>query len=304
MKNHMAERLISLCLTAVFMTTPIMTAQAQEAAGSTDAGDVAVVDVVSGETLDDKELDKDLAQTIDKDVAEFQEMGLIDISDEFVASVDEEGEVTYELKAGEYENTISVLQNDKSAVKLSVEQDDITNEFIINADGTMILDGNEIDFGEVETEIVEDNIQEDSAEGGIAPMASNVINRLTPTCPYGKASDYTYKLGSKSNKSLYLQNEIIKISFTVFIPIISKQLGVPKVLGNAVKNFYYTMRKKDPHSKYMSYKVTNYAHKNYKNTYIKPVKLYGFKSNYTWYTKASYKGTAVKETLYQTKQMN
>ena len=304
MKNHMVKRLISLCLTAVFMTTPIMTAQAQEAAGSTNAGDVAVVDAASGETLDDKELDKDLAQTIDKDVAEFQEIGLIDISDEFVASVDEDGEVTYELKAGEYENTISVLQNDKSAVKLSVEQDDITNELIMNADGTMILDGNEIDFGGVETEIVEGDIQEDSAEGGIAPMASNVINRLTKTCPYGKASDYTYKLGSKSNKSLNLQKKIESVSFSVFSTIICKALGISGLAGTAVHVFYDTMKKKDPHSKYMSYKVTNYAHKNYKNTYIKPVKLYGFKSNYTWYTKASYKGTAVKETLYQTKQMN
>lgn len=158
----------------------------------------------------------------------------------------------------------------------------------------MTVDGNVIEVEQEEEILPDKNIA----------RAPAIFNRLTNVCPYGKAADYNYKLGSKNTSNLKLEREIKKTAFSVFTSIICSQLGIPSPVGSAMKKLYNFTVKNDPHSKYLSCKTTNYAHKNYHNTYIKPIKMYGFKCNYTWYTKKSYQGSSVKETLYQTKEIN
>lgn len=58
-----------------------------------------------------------------------------------------------------------------------------------------------------------------------------------------------------------------------------------------------------PSTKGLSYKATNYAHKNYTNTYISPIKKYAYRSDFTWYPNKNYKGNTYKETLYFIKQI-
>ena len=53
------------------------------------------------------------------------------------------------------------------------------------------------------------------------PMATAIdmyrFNRLTNVCPYGKAADYNYKLGSGSNSNLKLPNFLRKIIKSKFV---------------------------------------------------------------------------------------
>jgi len=174
------------------------------------------------------------------------------------------------------------------------------------------VDGNKIEIEEIAS-ATDDGV--DAARlmeaGGVS-----VINRLTKVCPYGKESDYTYKLGIAENKNINLEQAIKDMTFTVFLAALTGALGLSAKIGGAplviVKGegyadtplgcIYTFINYFDAETRGLSFKVTNYAHEKYKDRYIKPVNLYGFKSNYTWYTKPNFKGYTEKETLYQTKE--
>lgn len=290
----MIKRGISVCLVVSMLSTASLTAFAQDAPMSTvENSGVQNINIVSEKAVDDATVSGALKNELKKDREQFSELGLIGIADEMRAEVKDD-EITYVLKSGEYENIIKVQNNDDESFKMSVRQDDILNEVAVDEDGTMTVDGNVIEVEQEEETLPNNNIA----------RAPAVFNRITDVCPYGKAADYTYKLGSSNKASLSIQKEVAKTAFGTFVSIICKQLNVPKAVGKAFKKIYNYAVDKDPHSKYLSSKCTNYAHKNYHNTYIKPVKLYGFKSNYTWYTQKNYKGKTVKKTLYQTKEIN
>lgn len=281
---------LSICLVISMLSTTSLTAMAQDVSKTAQ---VQNINIVSEEEIEEAAVSAELKNELKKDREQFSELGIIGIADEMKAEV-EDDEIRYVLQSGEYENVIKVQNNNDHSFKMSVKQDDILNEVIVNQDGTMTVDGNVIEV-EQEKEILPDK--------NIA-RAPAIFNRLTNVCPYGKAADYNYKLGSKNTSNLKLEREIKKTAFSVFTSIICSQLGIPSPVGSAMKKLYNFTVKNDPHSKYLSCKTTNYAHKNYHNTYIKPIKMYGFKCNYTWYTKKSYQGSSVKETLYQTKEIN
>lgn len=290
----MIKRGISVCLVVSMLSTASLTVFAQDAPVSTvENSGVQNINIVSEKAVDDAAVSGALKNELKKDREQFSELGLIGIADEMKAEVKDD-EITYVLKSGKYENVIKVQNNNDKSFEMSVRQDDILNEVAVDENGTISVDGNVIEVEQEEEALSNNNIARAPAR----------FNRLTNICPYGKAADYNYKLGSGSNSNLKLEREIKKTAFSVFTSIICSQLGIPGAVGDAMEKLYDFTVEKDPHTKYLSCKNTNYAHKNYHNTYIKPIKMYGFKCNYTWYTKKSYKGSSVKETLYQTKEIN
>lgn len=150
------------------------------------------------------------------------------------------------------------------------------------------------------TEICKDIIQAYSAE----PKSVEVINRIVKVCPYGTASAYTHELGTKNNPNINLEKEIAKLAISVFATIFCKQLGVDTVVADIYSDIYNYLKDNDPNTKGLSYKVTNYAHKNYTNTYITPIKTYAFKSVYKWYSRTNYQGNIKNSTVYQTKEFS
>lgn len=140
----------------------------------------------------------------------------------------------------------------------------------------------------------EDNFRQSSGE---------VTNWLTTSCPYGKKADYNYKLGTKKDANVTLTTAISNLTYSAFMFLICKQLGVAKALSSGLSSLFGTVRTLNPSTRGLSYKATNYAHKKYHNTYIKPIRKYAYKSNYTWYPEKKYKGKAYLKTYYQMKQI-
>lgn len=130
-----------------------------------------------------------------------------------------------------------------------------------------------------------------------------VTNWLTPTCPYGKKADYTYKLGTAKVADITLTAAIENLALSAFVSLICKKLGVSTVKSDALSSVFSYIKTRNPTTKGLSYIVTNYAHKDYHNTYIKPIGRYAYKSNYKWYPEKNYKGTAYSQTLFFMKQI-
>ena len=300
----MKKQAISLLLIVTMFTSLTTISNAQETTGTSKTHNdinTQIFDEKSDEYVRKNQVDKKTQKSMDDDISALQNFGVLSPSDELTANINTDNHIDYTIESEGYENTITILQNDSDTFKMSVQQDDIHNELTIKDDGTMILDGNEIEFAPTETTTDTDQITE--SENGIALARVTVINRLTNVCPYGSSKDYTYKLGTGKNANINLKKKIEDIALKTFTPIICKLLGVPNVT-TPLKKVYENLRKNDPRTKGISYKVTNYAHKKYTNTYIKPIKMYGFKSLYTWYSKKDYKGKTYKNTLYQTKEFS
>lgn len=224
----MIKRGISVCLVVSMLSTASLTAFAQDAPMSTvENSGVQNINIVSEKAVDDATVSGALKNELKKDREQFSELGLIGIADEMKAEVKDD-EITYVLKSGEYENIIKVQNNDDESFKMSVRQDDILNEVAVDEDGTMTVDGNVIEVEQEEETLPNNNIA----------RAPAVFNRITDVCPYGKAADYTYKLGSSNKASLSIQKEVAKTAFGTFVSIICKQLNVPKAVGKAFKKIY------------------------------------------------------------------
>lgn len=292
----MIKRTISACLVVSMLSTASLTAFAQDTPVSTVGNSgVQNINIVSEKAVDNAAVSGALKDELKKDREQFSELGLIGIADEMKAEVKDD-EITYVLKSGKYENVIKVQNNDDKSFEMSVRQDDISDEIIVDKDGTLFIDGN----------VIEAEQEEETLSDKTIARAPAVFNRLTDVCPYGKAADYNYKLGTRNTSDLSLHQEIKSMTFTGFVKLVCAYFKIDtEGKGQSIFGKIYNLAQKvSPKSKALSCKATNYAHKKYKNTYIKPIKMYGFKSNYTWYTEKNYKGQSTKKTLYQTKEIN
>lgn len=279
-----------------------LVALAQENLKMTNREDVQILDLKMDESIDSSLINSEIKEVIDKDLGSLKKIGLLDLSEEFVAKIDTNSNIIYEGDFGGYTNTISIIQNDEDILKMIICQDDINNELIIRSDGTYILDGNII--GDEQTKVAEETIQLSNMLSDVEPKSVEVINRITNICPYGSASDYSYKLGTKKDANINLEKKISKIAVAAFGTILCIELGVSTIASKVYAGLYSFLKDSDPNIKGLSYKATNYAHKNYTNTYIKPIKMYGFKSVYKWYGGINYDGCTTTNTVYQTKEFS
>lgn len=142
-----------------------------------------------------------------------------------------------------------------------------------------------------------------SSDTNISPKSGEVMNWVTSACPYGSKSDYTHRLGTAKDPDITLTATISSLATSVVVAVICKELGVSLGLSSGLGYVVSWIKGRNPSTRGLSYKVTNYAHKNYTNTYIKPIKKYVFRSAYTWYPEKNYKGSTYKQTLYRMKQI-
>ncbi|MBE5901089.1 MAG: hypothetical protein E7280_04190 [Lachnospiraceae bacterium] len=129
-----------------------------------------------------------------------------------------------------------------------------------------------------------------------------VLNQTVSKCPYGNASDYSYKMGTGAKASIKLDKAISQITSVAFEFIVVAELGIPGLIVDAYDLAYAGLSAYSPQTKGISCKWTNYSHKKYKDTYIKPIDMYVYKTMYKWYSELNYKGVEIPETCYQTKQ--
>lgn len=296
--EYMKKRIISICLVIILVLSSSLVALAHENLKMTNREDVQILDLKMGESIDSSLINSEIKEVIDKDLVSLNKIGVLSLSEEFVAKVDTNNNIIYEGDFGGYTNTISIIRNDEDILKMIICQDDINNELIIRSDGTYILDGNVI--GDEQTKVAEETIGLSDVE----PKSVEVINRITNICPYGSASDYSYKLGTKKDANINLEKKISKIAVATFGTILCFELGVTTIVSKVYAGLYSFLKDSDPNIKGLSYKATNYAHKNYTNTYIKPIKMYGFKSVYKWYGGINYDGCTTTNTVYQTKEFS
>ncbi|HYE09185.1 MAG TPA: hypothetical protein VEF53_03300 [Patescibacteria group bacterium] len=138
----------------------------------------------------------------------------------------------------------------------------------------------------------------------------NVINQpfQQTQCPYGSASDYSYKAGSEQDSNIALEKAIRNYTVAALAIIVVYNAGPLLIAaigggGTAVSTGLFTKMLNDavsssPDSKALSYKLTFYYHKNYTNGNIPPILMYVRKNVITYYPEASYKGASSKYTSY------
>lgn len=187
-------------------------------------------------------------------------------------------------------NKISVDMSDTGIV-LNIQENDIYNKLQIDDDGTVYIDG----------KILETN--NNSTDGEISPQSGEVMNWVVPNCPYDSKSSYTHLLGTKKDPDITLTVAISNLATGAVITIICLELGVSSGLSSGLGAVVSWIRDRNPSTRGLSYKATNYAHKNYTNTYITPIKKYAYRSDYTWYPNKNYDGDTYKQTLYHIKQI-
>ena len=199
------------------------------------------------------------------------------------------------------EKQFDTINND---VVLNITEGNIHNEFKICDDGNMYLDGAKVptENNKVSDEIADKSILTDT-EDGFRQSSGEVTNWLTTNCPYGKKADYNYKLDTKKDADITLTAAISNLTYSAFMLIISRELGLIGILTGSLTTVFDYIRTRNPSTRGLSYKATNYAHKKYHNTYIKPIRKYAYRSDYKWYPEKKYKGTAYSKTYYYVKQI-
>lgn len=290
MKKRILRCLTSVVLSIVFCVTSVSSVNAVDL-GTQGTGKV---DIVAQELI---QKDDKLKVQEDNLCEELATLEMVGLETEFIETTElSEDEIVYvyELSEGVV-NKISVDMIDTEIV-LNIQENNIYNEVRIDDDGTMYIDG----------EMVVDNdnlITEMALYEEVSPYSGEVTNWLTSTCPYGSKSNYTYLLGSKKDPDITLTTAISNLATTAVILILAKELAVSAALSTGLSVVVTWIKDRNPSTRGLSYKATNYAHKNYTNTYITPIKKYAYRSDFTWYPNKNYKGVSHKETMYYIKQI-
>ncbi len=242
------------------------------------------------------EEDKALEENKDELVAELSLLNDIGLSIEDLKSIrTDESNITYlyeYLDEVDDEITVKALND---GFLLNIVEGFIKNKVVIKNDGRIFIDGVEVECNSEENIIVDDD--------EVLPMAGNVMNWLTTTCPYGKKADYTYKLGTGKNSDITLTDSIENLAISVVVIIICKYIGVSSKASTGIGTIVSWIRSRNPSTRGLSYKVTNYAHKNYHNKYITPIRKYAYRCDYKWYSEKNYGGAEYKKTYYNIKEI-
>lgn len=290
MKRRMLRCLMSVLLIVVLCVTSISSANAADS----DLKGTEKVNLVARELICEDEELKAQEDKLYKELEILEEVGL---ETEFINATEHNVEdivYVYELSEG-IVNKVTVDSSDTEIV-LNIRENSICNEVRIDDDGAMYVDG---------IRVVEDDLNTDVTllNNKISPYSGEVMNWITSTCPYGTKSSYTYLLGTKKDADITLTNAISNLATSVVVAIICSKLGVSAVLSTGIGVVVAWIKDRNPSTRGLSYKATNYAHKNYTNTYITPISKYAYRSDFTWYTLKNYGGSTYKETMYYMKQI-
>ena len=164
----------------------------------------------------------------------------------------EEDQLTYSIDYGVVEDDIKVLLRSNEYTEYQVIEGDKTDSIIYYEDGTVCVNG----------EVIEKNADEYYIH------TDDYSDWWSSKCPYGKSSDYTYKIGSKNNSNVentkYWQN----LTYTAFSLALSAALWYfvcpySGFISNIVSTVFSALSYDDtPYTKHMSFKLNKYYHKN------------------------------------------
>lgn len=291
MKQTLLKYLMSIVLTFAIFFVSIANVNATDIKTS----EISKIDVVTQQLIRNNSNLKSLKNHLYSNLKILENIGLETDFIDKAEIIDNHIFFVYKYLDG-VKNKISVDTID-TGIMLNIQEGTIHNKFLINNDGTMYIDEKKV--------VLNNNLltEDFSPSEEISLYSGEVTNWVTSTCPYGSKSSYTYRLGTKKDSDITLTTAISNLATTAVILIISAELGVSVALSTGLSIVVTWVKDRNPTTRGLSYKATNYAHKNYKNTYIKPIKKYAYRSDFTWYPNKNYKGTTYKETLYYIKQI-
>lgn len=183
------------------------------------------------------------------------------------------------------ENNVTVTY-EKDATNYEISQGALNDTVTITGDGEVFLNNKSIGST--------NSLQ-------VSPQVINQPFQQT-SCPYGNASDYTYKAGSEQKANIALAKAVRDYTTLALATLVLYSAGPLLIAamggaGTAVSGAFFLKWIDDatdsaPDSKALSYKLTFYHHKNYTNGTVTPVMMYIRKNVITYYAKANYAGTS------------
>lgn len=298
MKRKIGRTLLGIMMGVILAVTTTPNVNAEESAS---LGEEMIDEVVKTLSNDNPVLEV-IEDEVQEDVEILDAVGLncemiddVEVDDEdIIYTFNYPDRITDEI-------SVDAIDND---IVLNITEGNIRNELKICDDGSMYLDGVKI---QTEDDKMSDEIADHSAlidyEERFRQSSGEVMNWVTTSCPYGKKGDYNYKLGTIKDADVTLTATISNLTFTAFMIIIGIELGINPKLSTCLSEVFNYIRTRNPSTRGLSYKATNYAHKKYHNTYIKPIRKRVYKSNYKWYPEKKYKGKVYSKTYYCMKQI-
>lgn len=236
---------------------------------------------------------KECRKQINEDMEELEKCGILEagIIQKIEAKAGESK--NYKIKIGDYTNAITVLNNSDDMFEFEVVQDDITEIVKVTATGEICIDGNKVRI---------ENEEENNKTGDVMAFDSQLW--FQKKCPYGKAADYSKYLSTVSNGDIRFTKTLQDISISAYVTVVVAACGGKELAGWVASSVYTALRNYEPNTKGISYKAKKYYHKKSSSSgYINSIRQYVYKYNYTWYTKANYKGKTAKATAYRVKEI-
>lgn len=277
---------IAIILVLMLTVTTSQTAVAQDNISMKQEQDIEVESLLSEDSLGYD----NCKEEIGSDLEALEECGVLGAGDLKEITAQEHGNIDYEIQIGEYLNKITVLQNTDDIFEMEVVQDDIMENVRVTSDGRIFADGNEVIISETE----EDNIV----------IGYDSEQWYQKKCPYGTKADYSKYFGTTKNADIRFTKTLQDITMSLYITALTSACGGKTVAQLIASDTYTALRNYEPQSKGISYVMKKYYHKNHTGGgYIKAIKQYVYKCNYTWYPKANYKGKTKAVTLYHVKQL-
>lgn len=190
-------------------------------------------------------------------------------------------------------NIIEVLANTEEVFSVRITEDEKVNIYTETKDGKVYIDGYEVKM------CTREEICNVKANDLIMPLATETW--FQTSCPYGSASDYTYKQTSLC----YNENEVKfnvalqKLTFSAFkgslVKSVVGSLGITGAKRFASETVLKQLVKYNPESKAVSYSIDLYTHKNYTSGFISPIITRVWKYNYKYYATANLTGSYATE---------
>lgn len=199
-------------------------------------------------------------------------------------------------------NDVSVNMEGDDIV-LNIVEDEKENEILFSEDGSIYIDGEKVQISTTDFSDYDANSTDADISDCLNLSANNTTTWEQNSCPYGKKADYSYKLGTVNDKDITLTAAIKNLTFTAFMSILALELGISPALSTGFGGVYTYINDCNPSTKGLSYKKTNYAHKKYHNTYIKPIKEYVYRSDYKWFPEKNFKGAVYAKACYHIRKI-
>ena len=243
--------------------------------GNVDLGDIKAISNSLAEDTDEEEI----LNVVEK--IEYLGFNATDIS----ANNEQNPVVTFQQNGNT--SVVEVESATEDTLKMCVSEGKISNEVIINNDGTAYIDGN----------LVQQCISPTTANGVVFMNAFQ--DRYQLSCPYGTASNYNVYARTIRNPDLKFTNMAKNLTLIAFATAISLQVWYLGAIWSACYEVAGYFKTYDPFSGSGSFISTEYVHtKGYFVTSSLAVR----KCVLTLFSRKNYEGKAITRTVYDCHQ--